>query len=174
MTEQKKQEKNGKLAGLWQLIKFGLVGVSNTIVSYAVYSICYYVFHTNVHLSNVLGFLVSVLNAYFWQSRFVFKESEEGEHRVWWQVLIKTYISYAFSGLILTELLLLLWINVLNIGQYLTPLSNWLADFGVHMEPGDLAVSLAPFLNMIFTIPINFCINKFWAYRQKRDTVEKE
>lgn len=174
MAEQKKQEKNGKLAVLWQLIKFGLVGVTNTIVSYAVYSICYYVFHTNVHVGNVLGFIISVFSAYLLQSRFVFKESEDGEHRVWWQVLIKTYISYAFSGLILTELLLLLWINVLNIGQYLGPLSGWLVNFGVHLAPEDLAVSLAPFINMIFTVPINFCTNKFWAYRQKRGEVEKE
>lgn len=36
------------------------------------------------------------------------------------------------------------------------------------MTAKDLAVSLAPFLNMVFTIPINFCINKFWEYKQKR------
>ena len=172
MENQKK--KTRKLETLWQLIKFGLVGVSNTIVSYVVYSMCYFVLHTNVHVANITGFIISVLNAYFWQSRFVFRESGDGEHRVWWQVLIKTYISYAFSGLILTEILLFLWINVLNIGQYLTPLANWLAGFGIKMAPEDLAVSLAPFINMVFTIPINFCINKFWAYRQKRSAPREE
>jgi putative flippase GtrA len=115
-----------------------------------------------------MGFVISVFNAFILQSKFVFKESEEGEHRIWWQVLIKTYISYAFSGLILTELLLILWINVLNIGQYLSPVTEWLAGFGMNWKPEDLAVSLAPFLNMVFTIPINFCVNKFWAYRQKK------
>jgi putative flippase GtrA len=161
------------LAALWQFIKFGLVGVSNTVVSYVTYTIVYYVFRhqfgdATVHIANVAGFIISVLNAYIWQSRFVFKESEDGEHRVWWQVLLKTYASYAFSGLLLTELLLLLWIQVLNIGQYLGPLSNWLGSFGIQMQPEDLAVSIAPFLNMVITIPINFCINKFWAYRQKK------
>lgn len=158
---------NERYAGLWQLIKFGLVGVCNTIVSYTVYSICYYVFHTSVHVGNVMGFIISVFTAFLLQSRFVFKESEDGEHRVWWQVLIKTYISYAFTGLFLTELLLILWLNVLNIGQYLIPVTELLADYGFSMKPEDLAVSIAPFLNMVFTIPINFCVNKFWAYRQK-------
>ncbi len=162
-----KEEKKKGLAALWQFIKFGLVGVSNTVVSYATYSLCYYVFHTNVHVANIVGFIISVLNAYFWQSRFVFKESDEGEHRVWWQVLLKTYASYAFSGLFLTEVLLILWINVLNIGQYLEPVAGWLGNFGLTMTGGDVAVSIAPFLNMVITIPINFCINKFWAYRQK-------
>lgn len=162
-----------KLAALWQFIKFGLVGVSNTVVSYVTYSLCYYAFHTNEHIANIVGFIISVLNAYIWQSKFVFKEQpEHGEHRVWWQVLIKTYISYAFSGLFLTELLLLLWLNVLHIEQYLGPAVSWIAGFGLTMTTKDAAVSLAPFLNMVVTIPINFCINKFWAYRQKNKKSE--
>lgn len=161
------KKKQNKMAGLWQFIKFGMVGVMNTLVNYTVYSICYYVFHANVHVANVMGFIISVFTAFLLQSRFVFKESADGEHRVWWQVLIKTYISYAFTGLFLTEVLLILWLNVLNIGQYLSPVTEWLAEFGMNFTPGDLAVSIAPFLNMVFTIPINFCVNKFWAYRQK-------
>lgn len=166
-TEGKDKNKKKGIAALWQFIKFGLVGVSNTVVSYVTYSLCYHVFHTNVHVANIVGFIISVLNAYIWQSKFVFKESEAGEHRVWWQVLIKTYISYAFSGLFLTEVLLLLWLNVLHIEQYMGPIAVWIANFGLSMTAKDVAVSLAPFLNMVVTIPINFCINKFWAYRQK-------
>lgn len=156
-----------KHAGLWQLIKFGLVGVCNTIVSYTVYSVCYHVFHTGVHVANIMGFVISVFTAFLLQSRFVFTESPEGEHRVWWKVLIKTYISYAFTGLVLTELLLLLWLDVLHIEQYLMPVTTWMTGYGFAVKPKDLAVSIAPFLNMVFTIPINFCVNKFWAYRQK-------
>ena len=144
-----------------------MVGAMNTIVNYVIYSICYYVFHTSVHVGNVMGFIISVFSAFLLQSRFVFKESEDGEHRVWWKVLIKTYISYAFTGLFLTEVLLILWLNVLNIGQYLEPVTECLLGFGMRFSPEDLAVSIAPFLNMALTIPINFCVNKFWAYRQK-------
>ena len=114
-----------------------------------------------------MGFIISVLNAFFWQSKFVFKESEEGEHRIWWQVLIKTYISYSFSGLFLTELLLVFWLNVINLGQYLGGVAAWINSFGIAMSGYDLAVSAAPFLNMVITVPINFLVNKFWAYRQK-------
>ena len=116
-----------------------------------------------------MGFILSVLFAYVMQSRFVFKEQENAEHRVWWKVLLKTYASYAFTGLFLTEVLLLLWMNVIDISRFLGPLSTWVSAKGLSMTAKDLAVSLAPFLNMVFTIPINFCINKFWAYRQKSD-----
>lgn len=161
------------LAALWQFIKFGLVGVSNTAVSYITYTIVYYGLKGHfedvaIHLGNILGFILSVLNAFFWQSKFVFKEEEGREHRVWWQVLLKTYASYAFTGLFLTEVLLYLWLNVLDISRYLEPLVVWLSGFGPNMQAKDLAVLLAPFLNMVITIPINFIINKFWAYRQGR------
>ena len=85
-------------------------------------------------------------------------------------MLIKTYISYSFTGLFMTELLLLLWINVINLGQYLGGVCEWLLGFGIIFEPQDLAASLAPLLNMVITIPVNFIINKFWAYRQKKKT----
>lgn len=159
-------ERNNKIATIWQFIKFGLVGVCNTAVSYIVYSICYYIFHANVHVANIMGFIISVFTAFLLQSTFVFKESENAVHRVWWQVLIKTYISYAFTGLFLTEVLLILWLNVIHIEQYLTPMVDMIEKYDMHMGAEDLAVSLAPFLNMVLTIPINFCVNKFWAYRQ--------
>lgn len=174
VKDEEKKNKKG-LAALWQFIKFGLVGVSNTVVSYVTYSLTYYWIlgvsamtdDIKVQIANVVGFVISVLNAYIWQSKFVFKEQESGEHRVWWKVLIKTYISYAFSGLFLTAVLLALWLKVVHIEQYLGGVAQWLTGFGLQLSATDVAVSLAPFLNMVITIPINFCINKFWAYRQK-------
>ena len=151
-----------------QFIKFGLVGVCNTIVSYVIYSICYYMFHMNVHASNAMGFLISILVAYLLQNRFVFKESEHGEERVWWKVLLKTYVSYIFSGLILTEILMLLWFNIIHIERYLYGLVNIFSQWGFNVQAKNLAASLAPIINMFFTVPINFCANKFWAYRDRK------
>lgn len=154
----------------WQFIKFGLVGISNTIVSYAVYCISYYLFHTNVYVANILGFIISVLNAYIWQSLFVFnsKEQEREHKQPWWRVLLKTYAAYAFSGLFLSELFLFLWLDVIHISKYLEPISAWITGMGIVLTAKEAAVSIAPFLNMIFTIPINFCINKFWVYNKKK------
>lgn len=176
-VEEKEQEtavKKKGLAALWQFIKFGLVGVSNTVVSYAVFFICLHFLHTNAYIASLIGFILSVPNAFFWQNKFVFKESEEKEHRVWWQVLLKTYISYAFSGLFLTEVLLVFWLQILNISQYMGSAVEWLNGFGIIMTEAKVAETIAPFLNMVITIPINFCINKFWAYRQKSKKSEVE
>ncbi|MBQ8983562.1 MAG: GtrA family protein [Lachnospiraceae bacterium] len=173
-------EKKG-LAALWQIIKFGLVGVSNTLVSQVVYNVVYYLIHNvvsydaAVQIGNIVAFIISVLNAFFWQSKFVFKESEDGEHRVWWQVLIKTYVAYSFTGLFLNAVLLWFWSKVVHIDQYLVSPVNWLYNnWGWRITAEDLGASLSPILNMFITIPLNYIINKFWAYRQKKKQPESE
>ncbi|MBQ4270516.1 MAG: GtrA family protein [Clostridiales bacterium] len=167
-----------KKKGGWilQAIKFGIVGLVNTFVSYGVYTFCYYVLGTNEHVGNIMGFIISVFNAWIWQSKFVFKEDESGEKRVWWKVLIKTYISYSFTGLFLTEMLLIFWLNILSIQDHLGSVMDWVNGFGIITfgNTYDFAVSLAPFLNMVITIPINFVMNKFWAYRQKGKKPEED
>lgn len=156
-----------------QFIKFGLVGVSNTLVNYLVFEICRLVFGLDIVVSNTLGFLISVLNAYFWGSRFVFKEDKTKEKRVWWRVLLKTYASYAL-GFVINTVLLLFWIDLVNVGQYFSFVGNfigWCSGFFAFLPSGlseeKLSDLIAPILNMFVTIPINFILNKFWAYRQK-------
>lgn len=153
-----------------QFIKFGLVGVSNTVISGVIYFVLNTVILPGVWIvASVVSWIISVLWAFFMQNIFVFKEDENKEHRVWWQTLIKTYMTYAFTGLIMNNILLFLWVNVIDIAQY----SGWLIDFfaRIHIgflgEPATFSSNMGWFLNMIISIPLNFIINKFWAYRQK-------
>lgn len=150
---------------LVQFIKFGLVGVSNTVVYYLVYALVY-TFSDNYILSNVIGWAISVINAYIWQNMFVFREQENKAKRVWWRVLIKTYMAYAFTGLIVNNVLLWLWMDVIGIGNYCNGVILWLESVGVMMTAERFAGYIAPLLNAAVTIPTNFVINKFWAYRQ--------
>lgn len=150
---------------LVQFIKFGLVGVSNTVVYYLVYALVY-TFSDNYILSNVIGWAISVINAYIWQNMFVFREQEDKAKRVWWRVLIKTYMAYAFTGLIVNNVLLWLWMDVIGIDNYCNGVILWLESVGVMMTAERFAGYIAPLLNAAVTIPTNFVINKFWAYRQ--------
>ena len=125
-----------------QFIKFGLVGVSNTIISYAVY-ILLLKFSVHYLLASAVGFLASIVNAYFWNERYVF-EKREGEERVWWRALLKTFTAYAGTGLVLNNILLLLWIDVCQISEM-----------------------IAPVINLLITIPANFVLNKYWAFRDR-------
>lgn len=166
-------EQKSRFAALIQFIKFGLVGAFNTVLNYLIYNLVYYLIVPNVHAANLCGFVISVFSAFLLQSRFVFKQEEGSEKRSWWKTLIKTYISYSFTGLFLAELLLFMWIDLIDLGQYLDPLCGWLNGFGLTFEPQELAASIAPVLNMVITIPTNFVINKFWAYRSKKTSSGK-
>lgn len=160
-----------------QFIKFGLVGVSNTLISQVVYMICL-ALGAHYILASVLSFIISVLNAYILQNIFVFKQEEGLEKRVWWQVLLKTYAAYAFTGLLLNNLLLILWIDVIKIEHFTGFITELINRMGIPAENRYIAESLAPILNIVVNVPINFVINKFWAYRQKKsrsaESVETE
>ena len=58
--------------------------------------------------------------------------------------MFKTYCAYALTGLILNNVLLYLWISVLGINKM-----------------------IAPIINLIINIPINFFMNKLWAFGKK-------
>jgi putative flippase GtrA len=127
------------MPGFWmlfkQFIKFGIVGVSNTLIFLAVY---YCLVHVGVHYisSYIIGFIVSVINAFFWNSKFVFKVKGFIIRR-----FTKVTASYGFTLLLSTGLLYLM-VDVGGISQY-----------------------IAPLLNLIMTIPLNFLLNKFWAFK---------
>ena len=60
------------MALLMQFIKFGLVGVSNTAVSMAVYYIFLWISPDLYMLGSILGTILSIANAFFWNDKFVF------------------------------------------------------------------------------------------------------
>lgn len=122
-----------------QFIKFGLVGVLNNLICYITY-LCLVKFGIHYTPANIIGFSVSVFNSYYWNNKYVFVT--EGK-RAWWQTLLKTYVSYAGTGIVLSNLLLILWIEVCGIPAV-----------------------VAPLINLVITIPVNFLVNKFWAFKK--------
>lgn len=166
------KEKSGLWTTLMQFVKFGLVGISNTVISWVTYAICLRLGSPWL-LASIVSFLVSVLNAFYWNNKYVFKSSDE--ERVWWKALLRTYVAYGTTGLVLNNILLFLWLEILHIEGFLGPAWQWLYDLGLHFEnPTSLAEYIAPVFNYVITIPLNFILNKFWAYGDKSGLKEKE
>ena len=134
-------------SSLIQFIKFGIVGFSNTIISYTVYASLTYLGAPYL-LASILGFVISVLNSFFWNNRYVFKKGGDERRNPWW-ALLKTFLAYAGTGLLLTNILLVFFIEKCAISKY-----------------------LAPLFSLMITVPLNFLINKFWSFRTKK--IEKE
>ena len=131
-----------------EFLQFGLVGVSNTIISYLLYVVTLLLVSKSgvkfdYIIANIVSWLLSVLWSFYWNNKFVFKK-EEGEKRNIWAALFKTYVSYGFTGLIINNILSVLWVSVLHISKM-----------------------LAPIINLVISIPINFFMNKLWAFGKK-------
>lgn len=150
-----------------QFVKFVLVGVSNTLISEGIY-VLLVCLGMHYALATFIGFSISVLNAYYWGNRYIFKQQEGEEKRVWWKVLLKTYVAYG-GGFILDIILLFLWIDVLHISQIMHPLVDLCHVIGIAGMDAELMGELvAKAINVIIIVPLNFVVNKYWAYKQKK------
>jgi putative flippase GtrA len=161
-----KKNKSGKLKNFRQFIKFALVGVSNTAVSEGVYAVLVF-FKLHYLPASFIGFSLSVVNAYFWSSRYVFNELEGTEKQAWWKTFLKTYTAY-LGGYAVNAVLLVLWIDILGIAKLMTPLEIFCLSHGFESMNavfwGNLAAAA---INLAITMPMNFLLNKYWAYRNK-------
>lgn len=163
-----------KIKSALQFFKFCIVGLSNTIICEGIYVVLLFL---GVHYlaANIIGNLISILNAYYWSNKYVFK-AEEGEERVWWKVLLKTYATYGFS-MLLSAGLLVFWLELVQLEQFMGPvlqlmgsigILGLLSKCGILLEAKLLAEILAAMINLIITIPLNYVINKYWAYRKNK------
>ena len=132
-----------KTEALVRFIKFCLVGLLNTAISYVTYAV---LTKLGLHYiaASVIAFFVSTTHAYLWNRGFVF-----GGAGKWWTELLKTYCSYGVTGLLLYNALLYLFTDILHFSPYISPLPV-----------------------LLVTIPCNFLLNRYWTFRKKK-TKEK-
>lgn len=138
-----------------QFFKFCMVGVSNVAVSYSVNVATLFLINLirpglkwDYAIANAVAFLVAVYWSFFWNSRkvFHFRAKDKVSRR---RALLRSYICYAFTGLVLNNVLSTIWIRGLGISKYVSPL-----------------------INLVFTIPLNYLTNKKWAFSAKLDRKE--
>lgn len=134
---------------LMQFFRFGIVGFSNTVISYIIYVITLVICQKlsvsasiDYLIATVVSFALSVLWSFYWNSRFVFHLN--GGMAEWVKALVKTYVSYSFTGLFLSTALQVLWVEVVGLPKLITPI-----------------------INLLISVPVNFLLNKFWAFKDK-------
>ncbi len=137
---------------LLQFLRFGLVGLSNSALSYILFLISLWLFQkfdiwpqVDYLIAQLIGFMISVLWSFYWNRKFVF----HAENLPWPRALLKTYLSYAFSGIVLNSVLSIIWVQGLGIPKV-----------------------VAPILNLVVSVPVNFLLNKFWAFRKPKASDE--
>lgn len=124
-----------------QFIKFGLVGGLNTVLSLLIYYFCLYL-GLHYYLANAIAWFITVNISYVLNNILTFK-GEDGSVNWSLKALFKVYASYSITGIFLNTFLLWLWVQKFGISE-----------------------AIAPIINLMITIPTNFILNKFWAYKK--------
>lgn len=129
-----------------QFVKFAMVGFSNVIVSYGVYLIFFLLFQAvgilpdmDYLIAQWIGYVLSIFWSFYWNRRYVF--ADEQKRASWYSVLIKSFIAYSFTGIFLNGVLSVFWVRVAGIPKVIVPV-----------------------INLIINVPVNFLMNKFWAF----------
>lgn len=136
-----KNEKINKL--IKQFTKFAIVGLLNTILNLILTYLLIFCLKNLMKnqtmltfIANSVGFLLTTLNSYYLNNKFVFKKSRKGN--LW--PLTKTFICYGSTFLL---------------GFIITKIFTKLVG---------LSVFLVPIISLVLTVPLNFLINKFWSF----------
>ena len=101
-------------------------------------------------------------------NRDITLKQEAGEKkRVWWKTLLKTYVAY-IAGFLLNIGLLFLWVDVIEISRFMDPFRLFLEGFHVtYFDNKMLGDLVAQLLCLPITVPVNYLVNKYWAYRKQ-------
>lgn len=132
-----------------QFIKFGMVGVFNTVLNYVLTMSFYSLLSRrlqdtlSMQIAQTTGFIITVFTSFLLNNNLVFKK-QDGQYRNPWLTLLKTYIAYSVTGLFLNNVLIYVEMSVLG-----------------------LPAAVAPILNIVVDVPVNFFLNKLWAYKTK-------
>jgi putative flippase GtrA len=122
---------------LRQFIRFCAIGLSNTLISLAVYYIMLFVFGDWVYLiASAAGFIISLFNAYFWNHKFVFNKGSRSH----FSGFIRMGLAY-IPGFVLSIAIPYVLVDILGVSPVISPL-----------------------LTVVITTPVNFLINKLWAF----------
>lgn len=151
-----------------QFIKFGLIGVLNTIIHYAVFILLDAVGVPYI-IAYAVGFILSTLHAFLWGNFCLFKQDNTKEKRVWWKALLKVYAAY-LTGFILSSTLMWLWVDIIHLGNYfmfLSGLVQLIPFLDIQDIPMFLSKTIGFCIDICITLPINYTMNKRWAYKQK-------
>lgn len=163
-----------------QFILFFTVGSVNFLIRQIVFTILS-AFGLNVMLCNFVAFTASVSGSYLLNGTLIFKK-QEGEQRVWWKVFLRLYFVYAVTGLVLSGLMIWFFLDVvkleqfmpdifetLNLTKFVPDIQSSLISKGNNVPVYEwVAEPVASLITILILTPVNFAVNKYWAYKPRK------
>lgn len=123
-----------KKNNIYIALKFGIVGLSNTLISYLAFLLFFKIFSIAYILSSICAYFTGLLNSYFWNLRWTFKKRHSRD------VLFKFII-----------------VNIVSLGSKVL-IVYFMVEY---LQYSELVSEL---IAMSFAIVLNFVGNNFWTF----------
>ena len=127
-----------KVVELINIIKFSIVGVSNTLLNFVIFILLNNI-GINYILASIIAYSISIINSYFWNSGLVFKYDNKNKK----SILIK-FIILNLIGLSINAVLMATLVGVLAIKKI-----------------------VAMFIVSLLVMCINYILNKIWVFKKE-------
>lgn len=122
---------------LKRILKFGITGVGNTLVDYAVFSVLAALLGMNVYFAQFCGYSAGMLNSYLINRSWTFQTK-----RRFFSMELVRFIVVNLITLLLSMLLLKVFIDVMGMSTLLAKLPT-----------------------VAFTIVVNFVLSRLWVFK---------
>ncbi|MGA2667103.1 MAG: GtrA family protein [Patescibacteria group bacterium] len=127
-----------KRRGVRQFVKFGVVGVSSTVIDWGIYLLLTRFTLIFYLIAKVVSFAVSVINSYIWNRRWTFRSYDPNKLHQFSKFMVVALVGLGLNTLIMY--LVVSWFHWRDI----------------------IGLALATLIVLFW----NFLINKFWTFKE--------
>ena len=142
-----------------QALKFGAVGILNTLVDYGVFYVFIAFLNADKSVSQVFATAVAMCGSYLLNKRWTFGEKGKGKKRQIVKFIVTNMVAMVstiiFMSFFHDGLKLHIFANNLLVAMKFPFVLN-----------DDMGVMLCKILASFLSIVINFCGNKFWVFKK--------
>ena len=146
---------------IWQMVKFAIVGVLNTLVDFAVFQTLNLTLGW-VYAAQVLGYTFGVINSYLWNSNWTFREQRTRSLKEMGLFLLVNIASLGVS-------LGMMWLLREVFGVTNEWVAQWMPKALAGFIKGD---TVAKLIATVFAIAVNYLGNRLFVFKKKTDKAE--
>ena len=146
----------------WQMVKFAIVGVLNTLVDFAVFQTLNLTLGW-VYAAQVLGYTFGVINSYLWNSNWTFREQRTRSLKEMGLFLLVNIASLGVS-------LGMMWLLREVFGVTNEWVAQWMPAALAGFIKGD---TIAKLIATVFAIAVNYLGNRLFVFKKKTDAAEE-
>ena len=146
---------------LWQMAKFAIVGVLNTLVDFAVFLSLNLTLGW-VYAAQVLGYTAGIINSYLWNSNWTFRKERTKSFREMSLFLLVNLLSLGVS-------LGVMWLCREVFGVTNAWAAGWMPEALSGFVKGD---TIAKLIATCFSIVVNYIGNKLLVFNGKGKQAE--